>query len=139
MEIPQNFSFYGVRKTLPQGDYEGVIKGFSFQEKTSKAGKPYVTLSAKVEITGQVYFVNLSLDPNEKGKALNKLIMQLSTQTGKTEKELIELCVVPQDFFNIALDKKVQLVSTEKGYLDVWADTQETTKNEVINPSDIPF
>ena len=141
MEIPQNFAFYGVRKTLPQGDYEGTVKSFSFQEKISKAGKPYVTLSAKVDIAGQLYFVNLSLDPNEKGKALNKFIMQLVPQTGKTEKELIEMCVVPQDFFNVAMEKKIHLISTEKGYLDVWSDEMpaDVKNTEVVNPADIPF
>jgi len=139
MNIPQNFAFYGERKKLPQGDYEGKIIGFEFREKLSKAGKPYTTLSAKVEIAGQKYFVNLSLDPAEQGKATNNLIKQLALQTGKTEKELIEMCQNPVDFLNFASDKVIQLVSTEKGYLDVWSPDAPPTKNEVINPESIPF
>lgn len=135
MDIPKNFTFFGQQKTLPQGQYDGMIIDFSFKEKTSKAGNPYITLSAKVEIQGQNYFVNLSLDPAEKGKATHSLILQLIKQTGKTEKELIDLCATPADFFNLAKGKPVRLVSTEKGYIDIWSEEKE----QAVDPKDIPF
>ena len=142
MNVPSTFSFFGMRKTLPQGDYEGKIVDFIFKEMVSKAGKPYTSFSAKVEIAGETHFVNLSLDPTEVGKSTNSLIKQLAVQTGKTEKELIELCQNPVDFFNLAKDKVVHLISTEKGYLDVWspdAPPKTVDQSQVINPSDIPF
>lgn len=140
MNVPSNFSFYNVRKTLPQGEYEGKIVDFTFLEKTSRAGNPYTSLSAKVEIGGQNYFVNLSLDPAEKGKATHNLIQQLSIQTGKSMDELLELCANPVDFFNLAKDKVVKLISTEKGYLDVWTETPPKSENtEYVDPSSVPF
>lgn len=144
MNIPSNFSFYGVRRTLPAGLYSGKIIDFSFQEKTSKAGKPYVTLSAKAEIEGQTYFVNLSLDPQEVGKSTNNLIKQLAQQLSKSELELVELCSNPVDFFNIALNKTVMFEATEKGYIDVMGKQDAPvaltgTSNQVIDPNDIPF
>lgn len=148
MDVPPNFSFYGMRKTLPEGNYTGKIIDFSFKELTAKSsGKPYTALSARVEIDGQTYFVNLSLDPGEKGKATNNLILQLALQTGKTEKELIEMCAVPQDFFNCAKDKVIKLVSTAKGYLDVWGGLApgqiegavSANPSQVIDPDSIPF
>lgn len=143
MNVPSTFSFFGMRKPLPQGDYEGKIVDFTFKEMVAKSsGKPYTAFSAKVEIAGETHFVNLSLDPTEVGKSTNSLIKQLAVQTGKTEKELIELCQNPVDFFNLAKDKVVHLISTEKGYLDVWspdAPTKTVDQSQVINPSDIPF
>jgi hypothetical protein len=138
MEVPKNFSFYGVKKTLPQGEYEGVIAEFIFAEKTSKAGNPYTTLSVKVDVNGGIFIVNLSLDPKEKGKATNRLIMQLVDQTGKTEQEIIDMCQVPNDFFRLAEGKTIKLTSTEKGYIDVSGDDMPVSK-EVVNPNDIPF
>ena len=143
MEVPNNFTFYGVRKVLPVGEYDAKIVDFTFKELTAKSsGKPYVTLSAKVEIQGAFNYVNLSLDPKEKGKATNNLILQLMIQLNKTEQELIDLCQNPVDFFNIAKDKVVKLVSTEKGYLDVKGEAfppTSTDPSQVINPNDIPF
>lgn len=132
MDVPKNFSFYGVKKTLPVGIYKGKIVEFVFAERISKLNKPYVTLSAKTDIDGQFFFVNLSLDPTEKGKATHNLILQLTKQTEKTEEEIIELCQNPADFLEIAKDKVIDLVSTEKGYIDVMSV-------ETVNPSDIPF
>lgn len=144
MDTPPNFSFYGMRKTLPEGSYSGKIVDFSFKELVAKSsGKPYTALSARVEIDGQNYFVNLSLDPSEKGKATNNLILQLALQIGKSEKELIELCAVPQDFFDCAKNKTIKLVSTSKGYLDVWNEATPaptpTDPSQVIDPTAIPF
>ena len=104
MEVPNNFTFYGVRKVLPVGEYDAKIV--------------------------------------EKGKATNNLILQLMIQLNKTEQELIDLCQNPVDFFNIAKDKVVKLVSTEKGYLDVKGEAfppTSTDPSQVINPNDIPF
>ncbi len=141
MNIPSNFTFFGVRKTLPQGIYEGVIKDFNFQEKTSKAGKPYVTIAAMVDINGQAYPVQLALDPKEKDKSLYKLIQQLIPQSGMTEQALIDACSNPVEFFNVCLSKKITVVSTEKGYLDVWSKEamQATPVNQTVSPTDIPF
>lgn len=141
MNIPSNFTFFGVRKTLPQGIYEGIIKDFNFQEKTSKAGKPYVTIAVVVEINNQNYPVQLALDPKEKDKSLYKLIQQLIPQSGMTEEALIEACANPVEFFNICLSKKITVVSTEKGYLDVWSkeSVQATPSDQKVDPSSIPF
>lgn len=134
MNIPQNFAFFGQKKNLPIGEYKGKIVDFEFKERTSKAGKPYVTLSAKVQIATDFFNVSLSLDPAEKGKATNDLILQLSKQTGKTEEELIAMCGNPIDFFNLAKDKIIDVISTPKGYIDIKPENYQTVKSE-----DIPF
>lgn len=134
MNIPQNFAFFGQRKTLSIGVYKGKIVDFEFKERTSKAGKPYITLSAKVQIATDFFNVSLSLDPAEKGKATNDLILQLSKQTGKTEEELIDMCANPIDFFNLAKDKIIDVISTPKGYIDIKPENYQEVKSE-----DIPF
>lgn len=137
MNVPSNFTFFGKTKPLPVGDYQGKIISFDFKDMVSKkSNKPYVALSAKVEVNGETRYVNLSLDPAEKGKATHNLILQMAEQTGKTEAELVEMCSVPQDFFNLAIGKTIKLTSTPKGYLDVWSREEV---EQTVNPKDIPF
>lgn len=134
MNIPSNFTFFGNIKPLPVGDYQGKIISFDFKEIISKkSNKPYVALSAKVEIAGETRFVNLSLNPSEKGKSTNNLILQISKQIGKTEKEIVDMCSTPQDFFNLLIGRTMKFVSTPKGYIDVWSEDTQT-----VNPNDIP-
>lgn len=149
MEVPKSFTFYGVRKPLPPGEvYTAVIKTFTFQERISKVkNNPYTTLTARVDINGQLQFLNLSLDPTEKDKSLYKLIEQVSIQTGKSVDELIELCADPSAFFDLLVGKTVKVKVNERGYLDVYNGSgvpeveveQEKTDVNKIDPADIPF
>lgn len=117
--VSADFSFFGTRKILPQGEYKGMIVGFFTTQKTSKAGKPYHTLSMKVDIEGQEYVVSMSLNPKEEGKTTNKLIKQLTLF--KPEAEILDLTVNPKDFMDFAVGKPVKLVvDNDKGYFDVF-------------------
>ncbi len=149
MEIPKGFTFFGVRRPLPPGEvYVATIKTFAFQERISKLkGKPYTTLSAKVDINGQLEFLNLALNPKEKDKSLYQLIEQVAIQTGKTVDELVELCAQPELFFELLTGKTVKVKVNERGYLDVYngSDTPvaevEPAKTDInkIDPADVPF
>lgn len=149
MEIPKSFTFYGVRKPLPIGEvYTAIIETFVFQEKISKAkNKPYTTLSAKVNINGQLEFLNLALNPTEKDKSLYQLIEQVSIQTGKSTDELVELCADAPAFFDLLVGKTVKVKVNERGYLDVYNGSgvpeveveQEKSDINKIDPADIPF
>ena len=143
--MDNNFSFYGMRKSLPEGDYVGKIISFHTQDKVSKAGNNYKTLFAKIEIQSETYILNLSLNPREEGKSTNMLIKQLAEKEGKTADDIIELCNNPQDFFGWAQGKELKVSFNEKGYMDVYDDalditpTKQAEKGEFVNPDDIPF
>lgn len=138
MSIDPKFNFYGVRKLAPEGEHITVIKDFETVERISKAGNTYYALQMLVDIEGDEYKVNLSLNPKEEG-TLKKLISQISKQTKKKEEDIVELCSNPQDFFNFAKGKKTKLVSTEKGYLDIFPRKEDVEHGEDVNPDDIPF
>lgn len=140
--VSADFYFFGTRKTLPQGEYKGMIVGFFTTQKTSKAGKPYHTLSMKVDIDGQEYVVNMSLNPKEEGKTTNKLIKQLALF--KPEAEILDLTNNPKEFMDFAVGKPVKLVvDNDKGYFDVFpASTAPIALNKPssqdIDPDSIP-
>lgn len=139
--VDPNFTFYGVRKPLQQGQHMATITSFDTKEKISSKGNKYLTLAARVKIEGETHFLNLSLDPNEEGKATNKLIKQLAAKEGKTETELIELCSVPSEFFTFAIGKQIVVEVNEQGYLDVSSELEPKKEklDENVNPNDIPF
>lgn len=136
MNTAKDFTFFDVRKILPPGEYEAVIKDFRTFEKTSKAGNKYFALTADIQINNEMYELNLSLSPY-KGN-LKKLIDQLSEKTQKSIEDIVQLCSNPVDFFEFAKDKNIKVISTEKKYFDVWP-VSEIDGSEDINPKDIPF